>query len=278
MSFDWIICCGTETEGGESVDPESPSFTSRAQIRANSEAMATTERSVADKQALVENSVNDSTAPAQVEYVENSVNDSTDPAQVEYVENSVNDSTDPAQVEYVENSVNDSTDPAQVEYTGDTSGYGAPQAYGAFPGNGVGGYGVDTSYSSIETPHYRMAPAAPNQIGYMGGTSGYGVPQAYGAPNPPLHPPPHLYSHSYPNSYPQQTPTSIVGHPQFFGVNPSLGKVQSGQPSFGQPSSLTGFGHSQIDSPTYYYSDQRQRSFAPIATPNLTQNSVRNVF
>jgi len=105
----------------------------------------------------------------------------------------------------------------------------------------------------------------------MGGTSGYGVPQAYGAPNPPLHPPPHLYS------YPQQTPTSIVGHPQFFGGNPSLGKVQSGQPSFGQPSSLTGFGHSQIDSPTYYYSDQRQRSFAPIAAPNLTQNSVKNV-
>jgi len=129
MNFDWIICCGKETEG-------------------ESEAMATTERSVADKQALVENSVNDSTAPAQVEYVENSVNDSTAPAQVEYVENSVNDSTDPA----------------QIEYTGDTSGYGAPQAYGAFPGNGVGGYGVDTSYSSIETPHHRMAPAAPSEF------------------------------------------------------------------------------------------------------------------
>jgi len=64
MNFDWIICCGKETEG-------------------ESEAMATTERSVADKQALVENSVNDSTAPAQVEYVENSVNDSTAPGELE---------------------------------------------------------------------------------------------------------------------------------------------------------------------------------------------------
>jgi len=210
----------------------------------------------------------------------------------------------------VENSLN-STAPAQIEYIGDTFGYGVPQAYDAFPGNGVGGYGVDTSYSSIETPHHRMAPPeSPAVAGFTSrvqiranseamaaiersvadkralfeksvndstasaydafpgnGVGGYGVHTSYSSietphyshnyprgpsfgqplihplPLPTLNPHSHPLPHSHPHPPPHPPPADILEHSQFFGGDPSFGKAQLGQPSFVHPSpqSLTDF-------------------------------------
>eukprot|EP00588_Corethron_pennatum_P015976 CAMPEP_0194303676 /NCGR_PEP_ID=MMETSP0171-20130528/1498_1 /TAXON_ID=218684 /ORGANISM="Corethron pennatum, Strain L29A3" /LENGTH=553 /DNA_ID=CAMNT_0039054659 /DNA_START=97 /DNA_END=1758 /DNA_ORIENTATION=- len=133
----------------------------------------------------------------------------------------------------VENSLN-STAPAQIEYIGDTFGYGVPQAYDAFPGNGVGGYGVDTSYSSIETPHYSH--------NYPRGPS-FGQPLIHPLPLPTLNPHSHPLPHSHPHPPPHPPPADILEHSQFFGGDPSFGKAQLGQPSFVHPSpqSLTDF-------------------------------------